>query len=234
VETGRVEEAVRGVRALGFRGVNVTVPHKAAVIPFLDEIAPAARAIGAVNTIVVEAGGRLVGHNTDAGGFLADLAAQGVEPAGRRALVLGAGGAARAVVYALATTGAVVTIASRRAAQAQQLIVDLQAHVGDAPLRYRPLQDPDAAPGDLIVNATPVGMSPRVDEAPWPGRPLPRDCFVYDLIYNPAETVLMRRAREAGGAAANGLGMLVQQGALAFELWLGEWPDVQVMYKAAR
>lgn len=242
VPPDQVETAVLGLPALGFRGVNVTVPHKQAVIPFLHEIEAGARAIGAVNTILVGergtgSGERLVGKNTDWAGFMADLAGLGVDVAGRECLIMGAGGSARAVAYGLARAGAQVQILARRIAQAAALVADLSPHVPAASLRERPLADlpPIAATASapLIVNATPLGMTPHTDASPWPdGVPFPAAAFVYDLVYNPIETKLMRQAHAAGCAAANGLGMLVQQGALAFAAWTGQQPDVAVMRAA--
>ena len=243
VPPGHVKAAVRGLPALGFLGANVTVPHKQAVIPFLDEARPAARAIGAVNTIKVAAGNgapSLVGHNTDAAGFMADLAQHAVEVAGRRCLVLGAGGAARAVVYGLAQAGGRVHVLARRPQQARRLVADLRPHLPAAELAARPwgaigavAAEADAEAPALIVNATPVGMAPRTDATPWPDDvPFPAGAFVYDLIYNPRATRLVQEARAAGRRASGGLGMLLQQGALAFEIWLGVRPDVTVMAEA--
>jgi shikimate dehydrogenase len=214
-------------------GLNVTIPHKQRVLPWLDALTPAAAAIGAVNTLWAE-NGRLWGDNTDAPGFLHDLRAHFGAWATRphRALVLGAGGAARAVAYALLQGGWAVTIAARRLAQAQALCADLRA-AGSRPSSpaCQPLPWARRAalvpPPDLIVNATPLGMAPHLETSPWPSEaafpPLAR---VYDLVYNPAETRLLQEARAAGLAAANGWGMLVAQAALAFQRWTGCAPPV--------
>lgn len=227
---GEVGTALARLKAQDYRGANVTVPHKQAVMPHLDEIAEAARAIGAVNTIVVYRD-RLVGHNTDAAGFLAALREAGFEPAGKRALVLGAGGAARAVIYALNRAGCDVAVHNRTVRRAGELIRALAV-----PARLVPdLAEIEPAAFDLLVNATPAGMTPHVDASPWPeALPLPARWAVYDLIYNPAETRLLSRARAAGATAIGGLGMLVHQGALAFELWTGQSPPVEVMRAAAQ
>jgi shikimate dehydrogenase len=238
----RLADAVRGLSALGFAGANVTVPHKEAVLPLLDDVAAAARAVGAVNTITVnrDAKGRetsLNGDNTDVGGFMGDLEAHGVPVSGRDCLVLGAGGAARAVVYGLARGGATVQVCARRRQQAVDLVTALQPHLGG----QRPgahawetlptLSAQLAAP--LIVNTTPVGMHGGANASPWPSEiPLPAGAFVYDLIYNPRETALMRQARAAGCATANGLGMLLRQGALSFAIWTGQEPALDVMAAA--
>jgi len=238
VEPQRVGEAVAGLRALGLRGANVTVPHKQAVIPFLDELTPEARAIGAVNTIIVTSG-KLVGTNTDAWGFWRDLEDVGavdlLEPQDE-ALVLGAGGAARAVAYALASRRIPTRVLARRPAQAQNLAAELHPHLPQPQIltahawEELPLLAPAAR---LIVNCTPVGMSPHSHLSPWPEDiPFHSGQMVYDLIYNPARTPLMAQAQTAGARAWNGLGMLVQQGARAWELWTGQSAPVAVMRQA--
>ena len=240
VHPDRVREAVLGLRALGFRGANVTVPHKQAVMPYLDEVSSEARAIGAVNTIVVEEDGRLWGTNTDAWGFWQDVQALGVVSAweaGDEALVLGAGGSARSVVYALGSHGIPVHVVARRPAQAQDLVASLAPHLPPTSLLVPHSWDalPWLAPRvRLIVHCTPVGMHPHVQASPWP----PDLSFsshqqVYDLVYNPPLTRLMAQAQAAGARAWNGLGMLVHQGARAWSLWTGHPAPVEVMRKAA-
>ena len=252
VPPAAVGQAVRGLVALGFLGANVTVPHKRAVIPYLDEIAPAARAIGAVNTITISRlesqtapespispsdRGRPSGFNTDWSGFLADLESLSVEVEGRECLLLGAGGAARAVAYALARAGGSVTVLARRPEQARQLLADLQTHVPQGSLHRAAWDDlrrvSRALASPLIVNATPLGMHPHEDASPWPGEaPFPSEAIVYDLVYSPRRTKLMQQAQSAGCRASNGLGMLLQQGALAFEMWTGVRPPLEVMEEA--
>ncbi len=237
VPPDRVQEAVRGLRALGFRGANVTIPHKQAVIPLLDRITPEAQAIGAVNTIVVEEDGTLWGTNTDAQGFLDDLRAHGVTVEGERALVLGAGGAARAVVYALARAGAQVTIANRTLGRAVELVRQVHGVLPGRTFRVVPLT-PDtlakeAEEHGLLVNATSVGMWPEVDASPWPvqvGFGAIR--VVYDLIYRPRDTRLLQDARAWGCQGIDGLGMLVRQGAESWRLWTGQAPPVDIMWQA--
>jgi shikimate dehydrogenase len=247
VAPGDVGAAVAGLAALGFVGANVTVPHKEAVLPYLDELEAAAQAIGAVNTILIREepsaadsreqawpGRRLVGHNTDWIGFLEDLAALGVSVAGEECLVLGAGGSARAVVYGLQQAGGRVRLLARRREQAQELAralaVEAPCHELAELAGGKP---PWTRPPALIVNTTPLGMAPDVHSSPWPEeRPLPAGAFVYDLVYNPAETKLMGQARAAGCRTANGLGALVCRGAHAFRLWTGHQPDLDVMWRA--
>lgn len=245
VAPGSLGEAVRGLAALGFLGANVTVPHKQAVLPFLDELDEAAQAIGAVNTILVQrnsgngphALATLHGANTDAAGFITDLRAQGVELENRECLVLGAGGAARAAVYALAGEGCRVHILARRVEQAALVAAQLGRHVPAASIHaYRWDELPTliaAVEAPLVVNATPLGMPPHEEASPWPaGQPFRAGSFIYDMVYSPPETALLRQARAAGCAGSNGLGMLLRQGALAFEMWTGFRPDVGVMRQA--
>jgi shikimate dehydrogenase len=217
-------------------GLNVTIPHKPSVLPLLDGLTPSAAGIGAVNTIYRE-GGRLQGDNTDAPGFLADLERLGVTRPGV-ALVLGAGGSSRSVVYALVGRGWQVRIAARRLDQAEALAQDVTrtspASV-DPPsaLRLSRSEIAAALPVELVANTTPVGMAPLLQADPWPaGLPLPEGAFVYDLIYNPAETWLLSAARKAGLGCANGLGMLVEQAALALERWTGQPVPRQAMWDA--
>jgi len=235
---GQVEATLTQLKAQGYRGANVTVPHKQAVMSYLNEITDAAQAIGAVNTIVVQEE-RLIGHNTDGDGFLAALQEAGFSPPGRRALVLGAGGAARAVVYALPQAGCAVTVHNRTAERAAELVRHVQDIGVRAPVTWVPitatLADLELADFDLLVNATPVGMRPQTDVSPWPETlPLPSHWTVFDLVYNPAETRLLSQARAAGATTVGGLGMLVRQGALAFELWTGHSPPIEVMHAAAK
>ncbi len=265
VHPDEVETAVSALPALNFRGVNVTVPHKQAVMPFLDEIETGAQAIGAVNTIVVEKTenkkqktenkkqktknekrktedgkritARLVGYNTDWSGFLADLDEYGVEVAGRDCVILGAGGSARAVAYGLAKKGARVTMLARRVAQAEAVVGRLRPFFPNAAIQAESLtnlaQVVQHQQAPLIVNSTPLGMSPNIDASPWPEElPFPNDTFVYDLIYNPQQTKMMQQALAAGCQAENGLGMLVHQGATSFHLWTGQQPDTKIMRKA--
>lgn len=215
------------VREGGIAGLNVTVPHKQTIIPLLDALTPTASAIGAVNTIFMHKD-QLTGDNTDAAGFLADLrrffnANVHSLHALKRALILGAGGAARAVVYALLNNGWNVVIAARRPEQAQELIAqfpNLDSRLSS--LEYSAALHSFHPAPCLIVNATPLGMSPHVENSPWPADlPFPACAAVYDLVYNPRETKFTRVARAAVLPAVTGLGMLIEQAALAFEIWTG-------------
>ncbi len=226
-------EALAGLKALGFRGVNVTIPHKEKVLAGLDEVAPEARSLGAVNTVVIT-DGRLAGHNTDVAGFLAALDTAGCAPC--RAVVLGAGGAARAAVYALLSRGVTVIVANRSPQRAQGLVASLSApsrRADTCTLETQPLRDA-LSRSDLLVNATPAGMWPDVDATPLPaGTRLHDGLAVMDLVYNPLETLLLRQARQAGAKTINGLDMLIHQGAAAFRLWTGQDPPLAIMRQAA-
>ncbi len=218
--------ALQRLREADCLGGNVTLPHKETVIPYLDGLTPAAQAIGAVNTLF-KAGEALLGDNTDAAGFWQDLQRVfGSLPAGE-ALVLGAGGAARAVVYALMRRGWQVTVAARRGEQAASLARTARAW-GEAAPHALPLEEVGAwhpRGESLIVNCTPAGMHPHPETSPWPPKtPFPRRARLYDLVYNPARTALVRRAQAAGLPAATGYGMLLAQAALAFHRWKGAIP----------
>ncbi len=223
---------IAALRRGELHGFNVTIPHKQTLARLVDELTPAAHAIGAVNTVYQKAG-RVIGDNTDAPAFMTDLMRHAVAagPEHRRALVLGAGGAARAVVYGLANTGWQVFVAARRPEQAAAL-----QNTGPADHIHPISFNPAGYPTDftLLVNTTPLGMSPGLETSPWPEeKALPAGCLVYDLVYNPAETRLIRFARRAGHPAANGLGMLVEQAAQAFEIWTGQPAPRPVMQNAA-
>jgi shikimate dehydrogenase len=232
VRPGEVEQAVRGLAALGFQGANVTVPHKRAVFPALASLSPAARALGAVNTLVVQRADdrapTVHGANTDADGFVGALRHGGCAPTDTTtALVVGAGGAARGVVYGLlaAGTGRVVVL-NRGFERALLLVQDLAGQDDGWASRLSALSlsaetlVETARGADLLVHATTVGMWPRTEGSVWPdGIPLPAHLAVFDLVYNPLETHLLRQARESGAHPIDGLGMLVRQGALSFDLW---------------
>lgn len=229
VGAGGVAAAVAGARALGVAGLNVTMPHKAAVAAAVDRLTPAAEALGAVNT-VVRAGGELVGDNTDGEGFVASLVADhGFEVGGRRCLVVGAGGAARAVTWALAGAGAAeVVVVARRHEQAAAA-ASLAGGVGTVGSAE------DAGRADLVVNATPIGMGHTGACAPHlPVDPtlLGAGQLVVDLVYDPLTTPFVAAARARGALAANGLGMLLHQAALAFRLWTGDEAPIDVMSSA--
>jgi shikimate dehydrogenase len=236
VEPGNLGPALKSLPKLGIAGVNLTIPHKESAIRHMDELSAEARAVGAVNTVHA-AGERLLGCNTDGDGFMAPLNAIGFRASGARVLILGAGGAARSVVYRLAREGAAVTIANRTPARAEQLREDFRHIAADSDIEVVPLDDTlrsEAEAADLVVNTTPIGMHPRADGIP----PIPMEALhagqvVYDLVYRPLETQLLRSAAELGAQTVSGLAMLIHQGAESFKIWTGLYPPVDEMERAA-
>lgn len=229
-----LKDLLARLRTGELHGLNVTIPHKQNVIEFLDELTPTAKAIGAVNTIYLK-DSKLIGDNTDAAGFLTDLKnfvnTETCKQVNKCALVLGAGGSARAVVYALLNDGWNVTISARRIEQAQELAISFPNY--QLPItNYANLQSL-VSNLSLLVNTTPLGMTPNIDESPLPENlSLPSNAFIYDLVYNPRETKLVREARQQGLRAATGLGMLIEQAALSFELWTGCIPSREILHQS--
>jgi shikimate dehydrogenase len=225
VVAGDTRRALDGVRSMRMAGLSVTMPHKDAAFELADELTPEAEALRAVNCIVNRAG-TLIGHNTDGDGFVAALAADGIDPAGERCVVLGAGGAARSVVAALGRAGAEITVVNRSAEKAE-----IAAALGGARSGVGPIEAVEAA--SILVNATSVGMGGS-------GLPLPAGLLarppgvVVDLVYHPVQTPLLLAARAAGARTIDGVGMLVHQGAFAFRLWTGVDPPIEAMSGAAR
>jgi shikimate dehydrogenase len=225
-----LQDLLARVRAGEIHGINVTIPHKQNVIEFMDELTPTAKAIGAVNTIYMRED-MLIGDNTDAPGFLSDLKrrSNSLFSTPHSALVLGAGGSARAVVYALVNDGWNVTIAARRLEQAKQLAQSFPNYQ----LLIINLDDLQPLTFDLIVNTTPLGMTPNIETSPLPENIiLSKNTFVYDLVYNPRETKFVCDARAQGLNASTGLGMLIEQAALAFAKWTGHNPPREILYQA--
>lgn len=236
VQTPAAELASRltELRQPTFLGANVTLPHKQAVIPFLDEVEPAAARIGAVNTIVRLSDGRLLGTNTDAPGLLADLAAARWTPTDQEVVILGASGAARAAAFALADAGvSSITIVNRSLMRAIDLAAATAANQPALRVRALALSDPAVdevvARCTLLINATALGW--RDDETPLPDPPVGTHCLVYDMVYR--ETTLLRAAAARGARVRDGRGMLVEQGALAFERWTGHPAPRALMWQAA-
>jgi shikimate dehydrogenase len=231
-------DAVRGARAFGLRGFNLTIPHKVAVMEHLDAIAPDAAVIGAVNTVRRDDAGRLIGENTDGKGFLRGVRQDaGFEPAGKRAVVLGAGGAARAIVteLALASVSDLVVV-NRSVTRGEGMARDL-AEKTAANIWFEPWRGAYRVPGnvDLLVNATSIGLFPAVGEMP----PVDfadasRELLVCDAVFNPPETRLLEAARAVGLRTLDGLSMLVYQGVIGFEMWTGVTAPEQVMKDALR
>jgi shikimate dehydrogenase len=236
VAPARLAEAVAGVAALGLAGFNVTIPHKVAILPLLDRISPEARLIGAVNTVAIS-DGLLTGYNTDGIGLIAALAAKlGFSPEGRSVLVIGAGGAARSAVAALAGAGAsAVALVNRSVAKGEELVEAIAGSLSGCRLSAYPLErvaEPSFLAGfDLVVNTTSLGMKGEAVPGLEVSR-LQRGCAVYDMVYAPPVTPLLAEAVRLRIPAANGLGMLVAQGEAAFRIWTGVEPPSGCMERA--
>jgi len=218
-----IAKGVEAVRTLGIRGVSVTLPHKVAVMDFLDEVEETALRIGAVNTLV-NRNGKLLGYNSDSIGSLRALeAATPIKD--RRVLVVGAGGAARAVAFAVKTAGGRITVANRSQDRGQALAADLGA-------AFVPLAEVGDAVCDILINTTSVGMIPKDHEIPVPGEVLRKQMVVMDIVYRPLKTLLLRQAEEKGCLTVDGLEMFVQQGACQFEWWTGKTAPAASMREA--
>jgi shikimate dehydrogenase len=229
VKPEELGDAVRGIRALGYRGVNVTIPHKVDVMNYLDEIDEGAMIVGAVNTIVNEEG-KLKGFNTDGIGYVRSLKEEtGIELKGKRVLLLGAGGAARGVAYALANEGvSCIYIANRTKERAVELATTISAFTETVGIGMDEL-DNVVDNVEFVLNTTSAGMHPNVDELPLPLHLLRSHHLVSDLIYNPRITRFLREAEAVGARIHGGLGMFIYQGAYAFEYWTGTPAPVEAM-----
>ncbi|MBC8447466.1 MAG: shikimate dehydrogenase [Chloroflexi bacterium] len=235
VRPEQLADAMRGLRAMNFAGINLTIPHKVAVIQHLDGLSPEAELIGAVNTVVRE-GHQLIGHNTDGQGFLRSVREDaGVDPQGKRIVFLGAGGAARAMSVELALAGAAhVTVVNRTANRGRELVRLLNERT-PAQAEFVPWQGAYIVPAetDILVNATPIGLFPAVEALPAVHMASIRpDLLVCDVIPNPPRTAFLRAAEQRGARTLDGLGMLVYQGAIAFQMWTGVEAPVEVMRRA--
>lgn len=240
----RVPQLIEALRALNVSGVNVTLPLKTVIMPLLDELTPAARAVAAVNTVIAR-DGKLIGDNTDAEGLSRSLLAEGVALAGAQVVVLGAGGAARATAYGLALAGAArIAIAARKPAEAERLVRELAPSCGNTTLRALSLAGEDLklelSRATLLVQSTSAtlqtsgasGDAARAFADSLPLDQLPAHAAVVDLVYKPLETAVLARARARGLKTVDGLGMLLHQGALAFERWNGVPAPIEVMRRA--
>ena len=231
VKREELGKAIEGMRALNMRGLNVTIPHKVAVIQFLDELDHLADRIGAVNTIVND-DGVLTGYNTDATGFLQALLGKGIEPKGKKVVILGAGGASRAISFILAERGSSLFILNRTWDKAK-VCADRISQIFQSEATALKLDGENLATAlskaDILINATSVGMSPDINETPVTSNLLKPSLVVFDIVYNPIKTRLQREAEAAGATTISGLDMLVWQGALAFEKWTGLKAPIGVM-----
>ena len=231
VAKGSAESCTRAMKTMGIRGLNVTVPHKIDILPFLDSVDGTARRIGAVNTIVNNKGA-LHGYNTDAEGFVRALDAHGVDASHKPVVLMGAGGAARAVAYSLADKGAHLVILNRTRERAASLASEVATAMG-AVVQHGTL---DAASleellptASLLVNTTSAGMTPQDNQSPCPEHLLHPKLTVCDIVYNPRRTLLLRQAAARGARTIEGVDMLVWQGAIAFELWTGLKAPIGIM-----
>ena len=231
-------ESLTGMRALHMAGFNVTIPHKESIVPLIDEVTKLARIIGAVNTVLNQEG-KLIGYNTDGAGFIDSLKEDAkINPLGKKTVVLGAGGASRAISIMLAEAGVTsLALSDIQEEKAKDLSEYISSHFEIAcdfvEINSKDLQKAiDGA--DILVNATPIGMHPKVDQSPLPETiNLHPKLLVYDLVYNPSQTKLLKTAKSSGCKTCPGLGMLIRQGALAFTIWTGQEAPLEVMRKAA-
>ncbi len=236
VDPGKLGDAIAGLKAMKMKGINCTLPHKIDVLEYLDEISPSAKLIGAVNMIVNNEG-RLYGDNTDGKGFMESLKTVGIDPKGKRIVILGAGGAGRAVSIEMALAGAEhITIVNipQDEKMALSLIGLLKAET-EAEAEYVPWNESYKVPGncDILINATPIGLYPDVDNKPNIDYDTIRpDLFVQDVIPNPAFTPFLDEAKKRGAKWNTGMGMLINQAAINIKMWTGKDPDKEVMTKA--
>lgn len=226
-----LQNAVAGIVALGFRGFNVTIPHKVNIMSLLDTIDENSRMIGAVNTVVIEQG-KLAGYNTDSIGFIVALEKQNFVIEHKKAALLGAGGAARAIIWGLISNKIQqIVIGVRNIEKVKPLVEEFKKFIDIELFHWEdPVFQKKLGSVDLLINTTPLGMHPKIDESPavnW--QYIKNDTFVYDIIYTPQETKFLAAAKKHGNPTLNGEQMLVEQGAAAFELWTKQRPDTQIM-----
>jgi shikimate dehydrogenase len=237
VKKEELKEAISGMRSLGIFGLNVTMPHKIDVIQYLDDLDETAKNIGSVNTILNK-NRRLVGYTTDGKGALEALRYNGIDPSGKKVVILGAGGASRSVSLTLAKEVKELVILNRTLGKAEKLVKELLASRGinvaikARELNHRNVQQ-ELQNADILINATSLGMRPQNALMPVDSSLLRSDLAVFDLVYEPLETRLLTEAKKKGATTVDGLTMLVFQGALSFEIWTGEKAPVEVMMRAA-
>lgn len=223
-----LQDAVKGLKALGATGFNVTVPHKVEIIPFLDRIDPLAEAIGAVNTVVNE-DGLFVGYNTDGSGFVRGVTEHLSNIEQKSILLVGSGGAARAIYFTLAQNGVKrLDLYNRTLEKAEELIKQCPYRVASRAIEKERAEN-SLSGYDVIIQTTSIGMSPKIELSPLKLDNLSSHAFVSDIIYNPLETLFLQEAKNKGAKIQNGIDMFVFQGALAFEKWTGIFPDTELM-----
>ncbi len=225
--------AVKGIKAFNIIGINVTIPFKQKIMKYLDEIDPIAKKIGAINAIKNDKG-YLTGKNIDAEGAMKALLNAGYTVSGKNILLLGAGGAARALAYIMAEDVHKIVFVNRTEKRALKLSNQIKKYFGinaEAKKMSKNVLKDESKKADIIINTTPVGMYPNVDKSPIPAECLHEDLIVYDIVYNPLKTKLITDATQKGCKTLGGLDMLVNQGALAFEWWTNKKPDTSLMKK---
>jgi shikimate dehydrogenase len=233
VRRKELPRAVKGLQSLGISGFNVTIPHKIPMVRYLDEVEKEAASIGAINTVATR-NGKLIGYNTDGAGAYRALRAEGSDPRDQRITILGAGGAARAVAFHLAPLSRSLVILNRTREKAVSLALELHRAGWDVTGRGLTPQtlSEEVPESNILINATSLGMYPRVDEMPVGRDLIHPKMTVFDIVYNPPQTKFLRAAQEAGAKVVGGLQMLVYQGILAFEIWTGKIPSMKTMARA--
>lgn len=228
VKKENLRDAVVGLKAIGISGFNVTIPHKTEILPFLDEVDPLAEKIGAVNTVVNQ-GGKFIGYNTDGLGFMAGLSSLVPDVSAQNVLMIGAGGAAKAIYYTLAKTGIQsLDICNRTVQKAIDLILNCPFKANSNALSIQEAEN-QLYQYDIIIQTTNIGMSTLSGQLPLSLEGLKKRSIVIDIIYNPLETQLLKVAKEKEAVTQNGIEMFVHQGAIAFQYWTGIMPDVKRM-----
>ncbi|MFX1493473.1 MAG: shikimate dehydrogenase [Promethearchaeota archaeon] len=231
IPPNKLKEAIKGLKTLNIRGINVTLPYKEKVMKFIDKVDQTAQKIGAINTIKNE-DGLLIGRNTDAEGANKALFDAGCEITGKNVVLIGAGGAAKAILYSLASDTNKITIINRSEDRAKKLVNELKNKM-DINIESKKYDEiilkEEISNADILINATPIGMFPMIDITPVSKKIIHKDLFVFDLIYNPLETKLIKDSKEIGCQTLSGLDMLVNQGALAFEWWTNKKPNLELM-----
>jgi len=236
VRANDLKQAISGIRALGICGVNVTMPHKINVIPYLDHIDEEAKSIGAINTILNK-DGELLGYNTDGVGALNALKSNKINLAGKKIVILGAGGASKAITFTFAKEVGKIIILNRTLEKAEKLAGEVYSTLGrevEAKALSMDNLKYELEETDVLINATSVGMAPKDDDSPVSRRLLRSDLVVFDLVYNPFETRLLREAKAIGAKTIDGLTMLVHQGAASYEIWIGRKAPINIMIEAAK
>lgn len=235
VPESSLKRAVAGLKALGIKGINVTIPHKRNVIKHLDEMDETAERIGAVNTIKIS--GKMKGFNTDGRGALRALKSKTGELKDKKIVILGAGGACRAIAFTLAEKEGKIVISNRTASKAEKLADEISQETGKEIEQIRQEQKylkNELEDSDILINSTSVGMHPNEDETILTSDQMHSGLTVMDIVYNPIKTKLLKEAEKAGAETIDGLEMLVQQGASALEIWTDESPPIEIMRNAAR